>query len=429
MLNFKKQIIIFFILSLQATIASGQTVPFMPAEHVAIGDEVTITTATGSTQTNVPFYFKNDLTLSYGDILSLGDFYGNPSQPISLGETIEERKSRFLAAFHSFSLNDHAAKEANEIIKLVHLEKKSLEEGMQHGAKPQDIYNQLGLEYDKQYNCATGGGCSISWWLQPGRYLSLAKMNFDHFGQHAWVAYQTGHQIALEYAVQASLTHDNAQLMHAYAINAFACHFLTDYFSSGHIRTPRMALSTMLSTSDIGSLLSKYMHDEENAAGLHTHNQRGDRWIAYGDTVYFNTSTNYQFHILKEAVQNSANDVFTAYRQGTTQIKDTVYPLIPQVDEIGSNSQIDISPLFYWDEPSKQLMRRSNISNPYDRHWTASWWGWSTLLELARNKKLSEVHQAMLAQSEWGEQALQSGLITNPVIANDIKNKYKHPHR
>lgn len=35
--------------------------------------------------------------------------------------------------------------------------------------------------------------------------------------------------------------------------------------------------------SNVGHLLCKYMHDEDNKFGLHVTNLRGDKWISYGD--------------------------------------------------------------------------------------------------------------------------------------------------
>lgn len=86
-----------------------------------------------------------------------------------------------------------------------------------------DFYREK--ERARKWNCMTGGGCSsLAWWTLPGRFL------------------------------------------------AFACHFLTDYFSAGHIRVPRVELPEHVTPAIVGSLLSGLMH-----------NKQGERWIAYGD--------------------------------------------------------------------------------------------------------------------------------------------------
>ena len=70
-------------------------------------------------------------------------------------------------------------------------------------------------------------------------YVGLALINFDHFGADARIAYNAGHVEALEHAASGK----SAQhLETAYAISAFADHFLQDSFTSGHIRTPRQKL-------------------------------------------------------------------------------------------------------------------------------------------------------------------------------------------
>lgn len=66
-------------------------------------------------------------------------------------------------------------------------------------------------------------------------YLGLAEINWDHFGNDAHMSYVIGHYVALEVAKK-------GDLLYAYAMNAFADHFLEDSFAAGHIRTPRRTL-------------------------------------------------------------------------------------------------------------------------------------------------------------------------------------------
>ena len=63
----------------------------------------------------------------------------------------------------------------------------------------------------------------------------------------------------------------------AVAQTAFGLHFLSDAFSSGHMRTPRVVLGRE------GSLLAGIMHDFDNQLGLAVENQLGRRWRAFGD--------------------------------------------------------------------------------------------------------------------------------------------------
>lgn len=400
---------------------------FASAEHVYLGDKIKLYFSSKEAgQLYTPLHLPNGLKLTYGEILSFGDFYGVPGKAISLGNTIEERNKRFMDAFNSFAANVSAVSEANQILAVVHDEQIMLEEGLKRGETSEELYKKLGHEYDVKFNCITGGGCDPStWFLTPGRYLELAKDDFDHFGQNAWVSYKTGHDLALAQAALAHKTSDVAKLELAYAMNAFACHFLSDRYAAGHIRTPRQELTDHVTPGTIGSLLSFYMHEEENVTGLHVHNLRGDHWIAYGDKSYFNPHTAKHRDLIEETLQISADQIFATYLQGTTPLNDEVYKLIPQPDETENASRLDVSPLFYWDSKSSQLMRRNDTTNLYDRHWTYNWWGWSTLIKLqAERGTLSSSAQASLALSGLGEQALQAGLITNKEVAAYVN---RHP--
>lgn len=411
----------------QSALAETPTSSFTSAEHIMIGNSVYIRYSDSDPgQKAAIFDLPNGLSVTYGEIVTIGDFYEIPDEPISRGANESERRSRFLAAFSSFALNSAAKSEATKILDVAHNEQKMVDEAIRNGQSPDVVYKQVGRDFDRQFNCITGGGCSAStWWLEPGRYLNLANMDYDHFGADAWESYKIGHQIALEQAAAAKNANDLNKLKLAYAINAYACHFLTDRFSAGHIRTPRVELSEHTTPQTVGSLLSSYMHAEENSQGLHVHNGRGDRWVAYGDKSYFKDATETHRNHIVEAMQASADQVFAAYQQGISQVDDNIGDLIPYPDEVADQANVDISPLFYWDNASKTLYRRNDMSNINDRHWTSSWWGWSTLAELKRERGLSEEAQATLARSNLREKALQDGLITEPAIVSYAKRMAK----
>lgn len=332
---------------------------FESYEHRKTGDEINLSGIDGNL-----LHLPNGLILSFGDIIAMGDFYGLPDLPISLGEDKSKRKNRFLAAFNTLATELDSVKEATIIVSAVHKQKNS---------------EDLSL----QWNCITGGACSgISWWLEPGRYLLLASSNYDHFGNNAIAAYLAGHEVALKTAAEAGRNTDIGKLEQAYAMEAFACHFLTDRFSSGHIRPPRVELPENVTPNVIGSLLVHFMHNEESAHGLHVHNDRGDRWIAYGDGQSLNPKNKDNLMIMQEALQLSADDVYEAFSKSQVATNFSQLSLIPIPDENGPNGTLDIAPMFYWDEKAELLMRRVNLSDPYDRHWTSAWFGWSTLAAL-----------------------------------------------
>jgi hypothetical protein len=73
------------------------------------------------------------------------------------------------------------------------------------------------------------------------RYKNLALENVAHFsgGGTALETWQKVHRQAVLEALEAGKHGDSGALGGAYAVNAFGDHYLTDSFSSGHIRTPR----------------------------------------------------------------------------------------------------------------------------------------------------------------------------------------------
>ena len=76
------------------------------------------------------------------------------------------------------------------------------------------------------------------------RYKNLAFENISHFS-HGGTSVETWkkqHYKALMAAAKAGLYSDVSQLQRAYAMNGFADHYLTDSFSSGHVRTPRIKI-------------------------------------------------------------------------------------------------------------------------------------------------------------------------------------------
>ncbi|MEI6806632.1 MAG: hypothetical protein WCK49_09045 [Myxococcaceae bacterium] len=332
--------------------ASDFQARFEPSEHVLAGDDVTLH------DVGTHLHLENGLEMSFGELVAMGDFYGIIDVPISEGEDKTDRKNRFLEAFNSLANKPESLIEAPKIVSAIHQRKETQ------------------LERIQDWSCLTGGGCNVlTWWSFTGRYILLAEKNYDHFGDDALTTYITGHEVALEKAVSGSLEQ-------AYAMDAFACHYLTDHFSSGHIRTPRVYLAEHVTPASVGSLLAGMMHNEENQYGLHVHNEQGDQWVAYGDGHYLDASNRDNRRIMRQALQNSADEIYTAYQRGQTPSDYAALKLVPEVNEHDSAGHIDLAPLFYWDSENQKLMRRTSLSNPFEYQWTSNWIGWSTLAEL-----------------------------------------------
>lgn len=340
-------------------------------EHRMAGDDIALEGA--GRKLTLP----NGLSLSFGEIIAMGDFYGIYGSSISGGSSHAEKIERFIAVFSTLAEKTDAVDEVTKIVDSLYQDEKNVLSGIERGHLPQDVYDLAGKERVRNWNCITGGGCSGPvWWLNPGRFMWLAKDNFDHFGSDAIMAYRIGHEAALREAA-------NQHLELAYAIEALACHYLTDRFASGHIRVPRRTLSENVRPRTIGDMLSGFMHNEEGQLGLHVHNQRGDRWVAWGDGRYLDAQNDENRAMTREALERSVKEVYQAFETHHVQLDFSALELIPWADESGN-----IEPMFYFDADADRMMRRVDLSDPRDAHWTSHWWGWSTLVELKRIKGL-----------------------------------------
>lgn len=204
----------------------------------------------------------NGLELSFGQIIALaGDFYGVPEYPIidpseKQGKTTTGRRQRFIATYNTLAnvKYDDIKKELDQILKIMTKERSQIEAALesQEGKVtisdndgnirmvPKDVYDKLGNSLVKKWDEVTGGTWVFGVPVIFGRIMKLAENNHDHFLPFAHDAYSAGHELAMEKAREASKAgHQETKirlLEEAYSIDAFACHFLTDSFSSGHLR-------------------------------------------------------------------------------------------------------------------------------------------------------------------------------------------------
>ena len=187
------------------------------------------------------FRLPNGLELTYGQICGLaGDFYGT-NKPVSDGKGFADQVARFGAAFDSLTnQKPHTPAEAPKILALLKKEIDMVNKAMESGLDPWDAaYPQLpDINIKLEWETSGRPAPMLS-------YLNLAKINWDHFGQDARTTYNAGHRAAIDVALKGGS--DNLVL--AYAMNAFADHFLEDSFSAGHLRTPRRLLHGGLENS------------------------------------------------------------------------------------------------------------------------------------------------------------------------------------
>jgi len=118
--------------------------------------------------------------------------------------------------------------------------------------------------------------------ITNGHYAELALKNDKHFNPLNWQEFEDYHSRALQLISQQVTNADRLRKVHpipaeAIALTAYGCHFLTDAFSSGHMRVPRQALGLD------GSLAAKVMHDTDGYYGLEVSDQFQATWRAFGD--------------------------------------------------------------------------------------------------------------------------------------------------
>ncbi|MBL4818303.1 MAG: phospholipase [Deltaproteobacteria bacterium] len=362
---------------------------FESSEHTMSGDNVMLILGKAQNAGKaLPLHMPNGLVLTFGDLVAMPDFYGVVGKPISQGKSFKDRQIRFFNAFKSLAFKKKSKAEAEKIMAVIHNQRDRVLDALKKGKSLKEIKVEIGEAQNVKWNCLTGGACSGTfWWLSPGRYLNLAKEDYDHFGQDAFLAYQAGHHVSMHVAAEAGKKGDYKMLELAYALDGFACHFLTDRFSAGHIRTPRATLANKVTPSVFGSLLAGYMHTEENTYGVHVHNERGDSWMAYGDRFYLDKRNQKNRDMMAKALQNSADEIYETFeaREMIASTKN-IAVLFPEADEMAPHISKDISPMFWWSKKYQTLMRRKDLNDVWKGHWTNDWWGWSTLAML-RNIK------------------------------------------
>jgi hypothetical protein len=353
------------------------------------------------------------LELTYGQVIALGgDFYGDPDRPVCNAGNLEQQIEQFQKNFASLQTS-------NEVKKILQIadqyEFKPIAARVALKQPPSGVYAGMTTsrghvvpDEDRAYDEATGGT-----FFRNGRYLNLTVTNLDHFGVDAMACYNAGHILAQQTAVNAQGSQDpNTALMVAYAINAFADHFLTDLFAAGHMRTPRRKLFESASTYVMqvaAGVCSKGMHDEDNKFGLWVENARGDRWVAYGDARYRDRYNTANRRVMKGALQQSMNDVWNAFKTGNVTDSGQVFSYLPKlITEVGHNpatpdhnDRQNWAPLFWWNPDENNVWRRNNLEDVSDRtycqfgsNWVSNWGFTYTTSKLAsRNGPYMPVHE------------------------------------
>ncbi len=369
---------------------------FANLEHQKLGNSVSLKLSLkGVKVKQQQLLLSNGMQVSYGDIVSLaGDLFGDPANPIAQCKK-NQKGTCFLKQFADLNRTgteqdkfcQSAFYRKNEYFKVYADIRSALEDGMQHGQSNPEVYKGLQGELNKRYNRISCGGSKLSALLPFGGYINLASVNFDHFYPDSVEAYKVGHKLALNSALKAyhawhqeyDSTKAHQLLQVAYAQNAFASHFLTDSFSSGHMRVPRLIIhNKVFLMAPLKLLLANFMHDEDNNQGLNVINSHGQRWHAYGDGHLFTPKASKQRHIMINALQISADDIFATFKTGVIPNIDSTLSYLPKYELIESMNET--TPLFK--VANNKLLLRKDLLNHYSSNYTKYWSGLITFITL-----------------------------------------------
>ncbi|CAG5137099.1 uncharacterized protein ALTATR162_LOCUS40 [Alternaria atra] len=265
------------------------------------------------------------MATTYGMINGLAADFFSTKGPICLGTTFEEQKTRFRQAFADLA-NPANKKALTQLVDFLADESKQIQAAYDKGdSEVSKTYDRLSSMFDNmKLQVITAIG------LTDGlTYINLAKINFDHFSQDARTAYNAGYAVAINEAL-------NKNLERAYAMNAFADHFLEDSFSAGHLRTPRRFLTDHLGAKD------------------------GCAKEAYGDKRLFDEVNHKNMLQIREALQASTDEIWAAYYNGDKLELDTykAWSYAPVLRNVKGKKNA----MFYTQD--KKLYYRKDITNP-----------------------------------------------------------------
>lgn len=117
-------------------------------------------------------------------------------------------------------------------------------------------------------------------------YLALAGRNISHYltGGTSWATYFKWHSKAMVHALDAGIDSDEKVWREAISKEAFALHFLTDSFSSGHIRTPRAEMEAWYAAK-YGNAVNKFV--DKFASLMYGELKKRNRELRYPGKIPF----------------------------------------------------------------------------------------------------------------------------------------------
>lgn len=314
--------------------------------------------------------------LSPGDIVALaGDFLGIPDQPIAFGVDDLDQESRFEAALGKLiNVEENRVHFLEDVV--AEIEADNPEDSVRSCIHCSEITWKF-----RKMNSVTESIAyqiemmpdSNSLWGKIGAfasadYIPLLLKNFDHFGEDAKTAYLAGHRIARKLVSKAKQQNSNELFMQAILAELFACHFLTDLFAGGHIRTPRRELVNHLNDPSgnlkkipnleistvnlaLAGFFANRMHDNDGMNGIKVHIKE-DKWLAKGDGNYYNIDNTKNATKVCDCMLVALEDIYRVYCEDEPVLKDlnSLNNYVPQYslsNQVSDNGERLPAPMFY----------------------------------------------------------------------------------
>lgn len=341
---------------------------FISYEHERLGD---MTSLSGIAEPI--FTLENGLKITFGELVTMGDYFGKKNESIVIDTATQKPikdlpllERRFMDIYNS--LNKGSKIEALLILKEIAKEKESIKKAMESGTPEYEAYEKL---------------CSIEnidfTLITKGEYILLSSSNFDHFVDPtlkvAENAFLAGYRLALKTVKDSRNAED---LKKAYAIYGFAAHYLTDIFSAGHMRVPRLGLWQEvhgIAATQISGLLALYQHQEDGCYGINVRNKFAT-WIAYGDAFLLENPREENMAAL--TLQKGADEIYNLFIKKTS-FEESCSALNDYFPTLLDNN---FSPLFKLDEKTNKVLRRKDVTDRFCKEYTSNWFGLTTLIKL-----------------------------------------------
>lgn len=335
-----------------------------------------------------------NLSLSPGDIVALaGDFYADPDKPIAFGDDNgpDSKEERFKSACNKLISEPQRTGQIKKVVAHIRDDAEALKPDAHWTIKLKRVILNATDGNNIQYGYELADK-DTHFWHSP--FFKLAMTNFDHFGDEARVAFLTGYNLAMQLAKEARLEKDKLrkeELLRLSFLNLlFACHFLTDLFASGHVRTPRKQILNYLvgtqsvdaegssNTFDINSkpklneisavnlviagIFARKMHDEDNQNGVYVKYPNSVKiWESYGDNNYYHQRNSDNAIQACEVMLEALMDIARVYNNQEPLLEKAFDNFVPTNKEAG-NERAGRSPMF-WVEGNKLMCRGDIVEN------------------------------------------------------------------